>query len=401
MSSSKLRGYLVHRYTTSTLLFVVLGMVWILDGHDQLALLATAIGLVIDAADGTLARKHRVAQTVPSIDDPLLDNIVDFASYVFLPILFLLLAGLLLQSVWAFATLLAFSSAYGFSRTTAKQSDEGFSVGFPSYWNVVVFYAYVFDLSPAPTSALVVGLSLFVFTGVRFLYVSRLRRGRSLHFVLGSAWGAALLAALFIEPGPLRTILADGALSYVAALVRPGAAEPARGARESTPNGRTQRLTASAETGDAAKRYGRRRPRRAEAALVGAASWFDGLPVVDPADHVLAGGASSRRRPTRVPVHQHRAGGRAAQGVRGRVRAVPRPFPAARAHHDWTTLTAGDLQALLEAAWASRQPLRNVALIGLLLDTGMRAGELGGLRLQDVAPRGGGALDGLRNISGK
>ena len=215
MSSSTFRGYLVHLYTTSTLLFVVLGMVWILEGRYELALLAMAITLVIDATDGALARKHRVAQTVPAIDGSLLDNIVDFASYVFLPILFLLHSGLLLQPVWAFATLLAFSSAYGFSRTTAKQSDQGFFVGFPSYWNVVVFYAYVLDLSPALTSALVVGLSLFVFTGVRFLYVSRLRRGRILHFVLGSAWGAALIATLFIEPGPLRTILAYGSLSYV------------------------------------------------------------------------------------------------------------------------------------------------------------------------------------------
>jgi phosphatidylcholine synthase len=72
-----------------------------------------AIGLVIDATDGTLARKHRVAQTVPSIDGPLLDNIVDFACYVLRPILFLLHAGLLLQPVWVFATLLAFSSGYG------------------------------------------------------------------------------------------------------------------------------------------------------------------------------------------------------------------------------------------------------------------------------------------------
>lgn len=216
MSTSTLRGYLVHLYTTSTLLFVVLGMVWILEGRYELALVAMAITLVIDATDGTLARMHRVAQTAPAIDGSLLDNIVDFASYVVLPILFLLHAGLLVQPVWAFATLLAFSSAYGFSRTTAKQSDEGFFVGFPSYWNVVVFYAYVLDLSPAFTSAIVVGLSLLVFTGVRFLYVSRLRRGRLLHFVLGSAWGAILIATLFIEPGPLRAILAYGSLSYVA-----------------------------------------------------------------------------------------------------------------------------------------------------------------------------------------
>ena len=216
MPSSTARGYLVHLYTTSTLLFGILAVQWILEGRYQLALLGMAITVLIDATDGALARKYRVAQTVPNIDGALLDNIVDFVSYVFLPVLFLLHTGLLLQPAWAFATLLAFSSAYGFSRTSAKQSDEGFFVGFPSYWNVVVFYAYLMDLSPALTSALVVGLSLLVFTDVRFLYVTRLRRGRLLHLALGGAWGVAALTALFLAPGPLRTALIVGSLGYVA-----------------------------------------------------------------------------------------------------------------------------------------------------------------------------------------
>jgi len=216
MPSPTTRGYLVHLYTTSALLFAVLAIQWILEGRYQLALLAMAATVLIDATDGALARKHRVAQTAPRIDGPLLDNVVDFVTYVFVPVLYLLHAGLLLQPAWAFATLLAFSSAYGFSRTTAKQSDEGFFVGFPSYWNVVAFYAFVLGLSPALTSALVVGLSLLVFTDVRFLYVSRMRKGRLLHLVLGGAWGVAATVALLVEPGPLRAALAYASLAYVA-----------------------------------------------------------------------------------------------------------------------------------------------------------------------------------------
>lgn len=216
MSLTSARGYLVHLYTTSTLLFVVLAVQWLLEGRYELALLGMAITVLIDATDGALARKHRVAQTAPRIDGALLDNVVDFVSYVFLPIVFLMHAGMLLEPVTAWVTLLAFSSAYGFSRTTAKQSDEGFFVGFPSYWNVVVFYAYLLELPPAVTTWLVVGLSLLVFTGVRFLYVSRLPKGRMLHLVLGGAWGAALVAALFVEAGPLRDALVYASLAYVA-----------------------------------------------------------------------------------------------------------------------------------------------------------------------------------------
>jgi len=216
MTLSTTRGYLVHLYTTSTLLFVVLGIQWILEGRYALALLAMGITLVIDATDGALARKYHIAHTAPGIDGELLDNVVDFVSYVFLPVLFMMHAGLLLQPMTLFATVVAFSSAYGFSRTSAKMVDEGFFVGFPSYWNVVAFYAYLLDLPAAANTVLVMALSLLVFADVRFLYVSRLRRHRLLHLVLGGLWGAACMVALFLEPGPLRAVLVYGSLGYAA-----------------------------------------------------------------------------------------------------------------------------------------------------------------------------------------
>lgn len=216
MALSEARGYLVHLYTTSTLLFVVLAVQWILDGRYELALLAMAITLMIDATDGALARKYRIAATTPRIDGALLDNVVDFVSYVFLPVLFMLHADLLVEPATVFLTVLAFSSAYGFSRTSAKLEDEGFFVGFPSYWNVVVFYAYLLGLPAWFNTILVVVLSLLVFADLRFLYVSRLRRSRLLHLVLGGAWGAACITALFLEPGALRTVLVYASLSYVA-----------------------------------------------------------------------------------------------------------------------------------------------------------------------------------------
>lgn len=216
MKLSTTRGYLVHLYTTSTLLFVVLGIQWILEGRYALALLAMGITLVIDATDGALARTYHIAHTAPGIDGALLDNVVDFVSYVFLPVLFLMHAGMLAQPMTLFATVVAFSSAYGFSRTSAKMVDEGFFVGFPSYWNVVAFYAYLLGLPAAVTTGLVLALSLLVFVDVRFLYVSRLRRHRLLHLVLGGAWGAACMVALFLEPGPVRAALVYGSLGYAA-----------------------------------------------------------------------------------------------------------------------------------------------------------------------------------------
>lgn len=215
MTLRKARGYLVHLYTTSTLFFVLLAVQWILDERYIPALLAMAITIIIDATDGALARRFRIKDTTPRIDGSLLDNVVDFVSYVFLPLLFMLHADLLLEPTTLFVTIVAFSSAYGFSRTSAKLGDEGFFMGFPSYWNVVVFYIYLLGLPVWFNTILVMVLSVLVFAEIRFLYISRLRRGRLLHLFLGTAWGIACLAALFVEPGATRAALLYGSLAYV------------------------------------------------------------------------------------------------------------------------------------------------------------------------------------------
>ena len=208
------RTYLVHVYTASTLVFVVLGMEWVLSGDYGLALGMMAVTILIDATDGLLARRFRVKETASGVDGALLDNIVDFLSYVALPMLFFLKAEMLLLPVTLWVSFVMFASAFGFSRTTAKLADKGFFVGFPSYWNILVFYLYLLRSPPAFNTLLVVLLALLVFVPVRFLYVSRLRRGRTLHFVLGAVWGLFCLVALFLPAGEFRTSLLYLSLVY-------------------------------------------------------------------------------------------------------------------------------------------------------------------------------------------
>lgn len=212
----RVSGYLVHAYTASTLIFVTLAAQWIVEGHYRLALLAMAVTILIDATDGTLARKYRVEEFAARIDGSTLDNIVDFLSYVFLPMLFILQTRLLLEPLTLFITFVMFASAFGFSRTTAKLADKGFFVGFPSYWNIVVFYLFLLRTPALFNTVLVVALALLVFVPVRFLYVSRLRVSRYLHFGLSSVWGVACLWALALGPGAARDTLLYISLVYPA-----------------------------------------------------------------------------------------------------------------------------------------------------------------------------------------
>jgi phosphatidylcholine synthase len=207
-------GYLVHAYTASTLIFIILGIQWILEGHFRLALIAMTITILIDATDGMLARRYRVKETAAGVDGALLDNIVDFLSYVALPMLFMMQTNMLLTPVTLWVSLVMFASAFGFSRTTAKLANKGFFVGFPSYWNILVFYLYLLE-TPAPfNTAVTIVLSLLVFVPVRFLYVRRLKRWRTVHFILGAVWGIVCMVALSMLPGELRAGLLLISLVY-------------------------------------------------------------------------------------------------------------------------------------------------------------------------------------------
>ncbi len=125
---------------------------------------------------------------------------MDYLTYVVVPIVVLYHSGNLPagHEPWiAAAPLLA--SAYGFCRSDAKTEDHYFR-GFPSYWNVVAFYAYALHVSPPWTAAWLVALSLLVFAPLKFLYPSRAPRFRTSSIAFGAAWGLIMLYALWTLP---------------------------------------------------------------------------------------------------------------------------------------------------------------------------------------------------------
>ncbi|MEZ4630258.1 MAG: CDP-alcohol phosphatidyltransferase family protein [Deinococcales bacterium] len=206
-------AYAVHIYTASTLFFVSLALDWIVKGQYHLALLAMAITVFIDATDGNLARKYNVKERAMAIDGSLLDNIIDFISYVLLPMFFAYKLDMLLSPVITIAFVM-FASAFGFSRTTAKLSDQGFFVGFPSYWNIVVFYLYLWQSPAWFNTLLLCFLAVLVFVPVRFLYITRMPKGKELHTFLSFIWGMVCLIALAMPHGEGRQLLLYMSLIY-------------------------------------------------------------------------------------------------------------------------------------------------------------------------------------------
>lgn len=193
-------GWAVHLYTASGAVFGLLALQAVWTGQVRTAFLFMAITVMIDATDGFLARKLNVRQLIPHIDGRALDDIVDYFTYVLVPVIFMVGTGVLPNNILV-ASLPVIASGFGFANCQAK-TDDDFFLGFPSYWNVVAFYLWLFGLPAVVNTVAVVALSALVVVPVRYIYPSKTGQYQRLTLVLGTLWGLQLLAA-FLWPGSL------------------------------------------------------------------------------------------------------------------------------------------------------------------------------------------------------
>jgi len=203
-------GWCVHFYTALGLVCAAGIAVAIVEGGPaafRWAFVLMLVATFIDATDGTLARAVRIKEAVPNFDGRRLDDIIDFLTYTALPLLLVWRARLLPdgQEAWLLLPLLA--SAYGFCQVKAK-TDDGYFLGFPSYWNLVALYLYLlhFYVFPPPglpswlSVGLVAGFALLTFVPSRYLYSSQKGRLNMLTNVFGVGWAGLLVSVLSRVP---------------------------------------------------------------------------------------------------------------------------------------------------------------------------------------------------------
>ncbi len=193
----------VHVYTASGSVLAFLIVLAAIKGNVLLALWLGLAALIIDGTDGMLARAARVKERIPSFDGALLDNIVDYLTYVFAPVVLLWTGGYLPEGTLGMvvASLPLLSSSYQFCRTDAK-TDDHFFLGFPSYWNVLAFYAIVTEWNPTTVAAVLVVCSALVFVPIRYLYPSRTEAFRGVNIGLTVVWLLAYAVIVAQMPDP-------------------------------------------------------------------------------------------------------------------------------------------------------------------------------------------------------
>ena len=195
------RAYLVHVYTASGVIFAFLAAAETCapQPDPRWAFLWLILAVLIDATDGVLARRWHVKTLAGRIDGRTIDDIVDYLTFTFIPLLLVWRMGWLPSpaGLWAAPAMLV--SLLGFANTGAKQEDDGFFLGFPSYWNIYALYAGLWSMRFGPwlPAAVLAALTLLTVLPVRFIYPTLAPRPWRLPVLLGGvAWLAMLIAML-------------------------------------------------------------------------------------------------------------------------------------------------------------------------------------------------------------
>jgi len=201
-------AWLVHAFTATGAVLAYMAVEATIGGDTRGAFLLLSLATLVDAVDGALARLARVKQRTPQFNGARLDDIVDYLTFVFVPVFILRHDGLL-PSGWgglAVAAAVLLASAYGFSREDAKTPDHFFT-GFPSYWNIVAVYMVAIGLAPWTNAAILCGLVALVFVPIGYIYPSRTSRWQTATVVLGAVWAIAMVAIILALPEPPRWLV--------------------------------------------------------------------------------------------------------------------------------------------------------------------------------------------------
>jgi len=198
------RAFAVHILTAAG---VALGFAALLAAFERrwtVMFWCLGAALFIDGIDGTFARRYRVADVLPRWSGDVLDLVVDFITYVFVPAYAIAASGLLPPLLALPAGLLiVVTGALYFADRDMKTPDNYFR-GFPALWNAVAFYLFVLKPVPWLAAATIIVLAILTFVPFKFLHPFRVTRLRALSVAALVLWGVLGAAALLydLDPGP-------------------------------------------------------------------------------------------------------------------------------------------------------------------------------------------------------
>ena len=222
--SRVLAAWAVHAFTMSGLIWASLAAVALIEGRIQMMWLWLGVALIVDGLDGTLARKTCVKQIIPWFDGSVLDNVVDYLTWTFLPALFMYLYLPFGSTTIALVAMIVatVSSVFCYANEGEKSADSYF-VGFPAAWNVVAVTMYVMQTPPLVNIIITIALAVLTLAPLHFTHPMRVKKLRIWNIVASVVWIASVGVLVAMPSRPIWAIVsfwASGAWFLLSGIAR-------------------------------------------------------------------------------------------------------------------------------------------------------------------------------------
>jgi phosphatidylcholine synthase len=184
----RLKALSVHLLTATGAVLSMLAMLAAVEEQWSLMFLWLVVALFVDGIDGPLARRYDVRSNWPTYDGVLMDLIIDYLTYVFIPAYALFKSGMLQGwTGWIAIIVIVYGSVVYFADTRMKTKDYSFA-GFPACWNMVVLVLFAVQPSHMTILLIVIALTVAMFTNLKFVHPVRTDRWRGVTLPVAIAW---------------------------------------------------------------------------------------------------------------------------------------------------------------------------------------------------------------------
>ena len=178
----------VHLLTATGAVFAMLSMLAAANHQWSLMFLWLVVAFAVDGIDGPLARRFDVKKYAPRFDGVLLDLIIDYLTYVFIPAFALFQSGLLPGwTGWVTIIVITFASAMYFCDGNMKTKDKSFH-GFPGCWNMVALVMFAIQPNFWIILTVVIVLAIAMFLPLKFVHPVRTNRWRFISLPITLLW---------------------------------------------------------------------------------------------------------------------------------------------------------------------------------------------------------------------
>lgn len=196
ITKPKTLAFAVHLFTATGSIMAFMSLVEASNKNWIYSFAWLGLALFVDGVDGPMARRLGVKNVLPSWSGELLDNVIDYVTYVLIPAFIIYNSGLLNTTLSYLSGLIIVSSSAIYYADTSMKTKENFFKGFPVVWNMLVFALFVIHPNQWLCFSCIAISAIICFLPIYFLHPVRVVRLRMINLPIFLIWCVLGIIAL-------------------------------------------------------------------------------------------------------------------------------------------------------------------------------------------------------------